>query len=63
MSINNDSYLTTIEVGEIVDLTPDYVRKLIARGKLKATKLGHNWLVKPKDLKNIKRVRKSKEKE
>ena len=55
--IKNRNYLTTIEAGKLLGFTPDYMRRLIARGKIKAEKLGHNWILKPKDIKHIKRQR------
>lgn len=50
-------YLTSLEAANILGFTPDHIRKLIASGKLKAEKLGHNWLIKMKDLSKIKRKR------
>jgi excisionase family DNA binding protein len=55
--MSKDNYFTTIDAAKILGFTVDYIRKLIARGKLKAYKLGNNWIIKPKDLKLVKRQR------
>ena len=52
-----DKYLTSRQVADELGFSPDHIRKLIANGKLRAEKVGHNWLVKLKDLKFIKRQR------
>jgi len=59
MAINNLGYYTSAEVAEMLGFTPDHIRRLIMDGKIKAVKLGNNWLIKPKDIKDIKRLRKS----
>ena len=59
MALNNLGYLTTAEVAELLGFTPDHIRRLVMDGKIKAVKLGNNLLFKPRDLKDIKRVRKS----
>jgi excisionase family DNA binding protein len=59
MALSNLGYLTTAEVAEILGFTPDHVRRMILDGKIKAVKLGNNLLIKPKDIKDIKRLRKS----
>ncbi len=59
MRLNNLGYYTSAEVAEMLGFTQDHIRRLILDGKLKAVKLGNNWLIKPKDLKHIKRLRKS----
>lgn len=56
---NRDCYLTSAEVAELYGFTPDHVRHLISQGKLKAEKIGRNWIVNKKHLKNLKRQRKS----
>lgn len=58
-----DKYLTSFEVAELLGFTPDHVRRMICNGKIKAIKLGHNWLIDPKDLKGVRRVRFAKSKE
>lgn len=54
---NNDKYLTSMEVSKILGISPDYVRKLITTGKIKAEKLGHNWIVNKKNINKIHRQR------
>jgi len=53
---NRGSYYTTIEAANILGFTPDHVRRLIQRGKIKAEKLGTCWIIKKTDL-TIKRQR------
>lgn len=50
-------YLTTLEAANIAGFTPDHIRKLIVSKKLKAEKLGNNWLIKMKDILKIKRIK------
>jgi excisionase family DNA binding protein len=59
MALNNLGYLTTAEVAEQLGFTPDHIRRLVMDGKIKAVKLGNNLLFKFKDIKDIKRQRKS----
>lgn len=54
---NKPNYLTSLEVAEILGFTPDHIRKLIAGGKIKAEKLGHNWIIERKSISKIKRKR------
>jgi excisionase family DNA binding protein len=54
---NNNNYLTSAEVAQTLGVTHDYVRKLIAKGKIKAEKLGRNWIVNKKNLRNVRRQR------
>lgn len=58
-----DKYITSFEAAKILGFTPDHVRRLIGEGKIKAIKLGNNWLIEPHDLKDVKRVRFTKPKE
>lgn len=60
---NKSIYITSIEAAQLLGFTPDYIRRLIVRGKIKATKLGHNYLIRPIDLKKIKRTRFKRKKE
>lgn len=53
--------ITTARAAEVLGFTPNYVRKLIADGKIKAVKLGHDWLVNEKSLAKVTRLRKAKE--
>jgi excisionase family DNA binding protein len=55
--IKNKNYLTSLQAAKILGVTPDYIRLLIGKDKLKATKLGHNWLIRPSALAKIKRKR------
>jgi excisionase family DNA binding protein len=52
-----DKYITSFQAAKMLGFTPDHVRRLIGDGKIKAFKLGHNWLIDPQDLKDIKRLR------
>lgn len=54
--------MTSKMVAEKLGYTPDYIRRLIMEGKLKATKLGHDWIITPKDIAHLK-PKKIKEKE
>lgn len=60
---NKANYVTTQEAAGILGFHIDYVRRLILRGKIKAEKLGHNWLIQECDLKKVKRQRSPKTKE
>ena len=46
-------YLTTQEAGAILGVNASRVRQLIGAGRLKAEKLGHAWLILPRDLKAV----------
>lgn len=54
---NKDNYLTSAEVAQALGFSHDYVRKLILKGKIKAEKLGRNWIVNKKNIENIHRQR------
>ncbi len=54
---NRANYITTYEAAIILGFTADHIRKLITRGKIKAEKIGNNWLVARKDLTKTKRQR------
>jgi len=54
-------FLTTAMVGERLGFTADYIRRLIACGKIKAEKLGHDWLIPEKSILHIKRSRRPKD--
>lgn len=58
-----DKYLTTIEAAKLLGFTADHVRRLISKEKIKAEKVGQNWLILPKSLSGVKRQRISKPKE
>lgn len=50
--------LTTAEAAEALGVTPQRVRALIAAGRLKADKVGRDWLIAPPDLEAV-RIRRS----
>ena len=56
-------YLTCAEAGRLIGCTPDHIRHLIVKGKIKADKVAHMWFISPKSLGKIKRLRYSKAKE
>jgi excisionase family DNA binding protein len=45
----------------LLGFTPNYIRRLCGEGKIKAEKVGHDWLFEEKAIKNIRRQRKKKE--
>jgi excisionase family DNA binding protein len=42
--------VTLKEAAEILGTSPDNLRGAIARGAMKATKLGRDWIVTPKEV-------------
>lgn len=54
---SKDNYLTSAEAARALGFSHDYVRKLILQGKLKAEKLGRNWIIEKRDLRKIHRQR------
>lgn len=42
--------MTLKEAAAIIGTTPDNLRGAIARGSLKASKLGRDWIVTPKEV-------------
>lgn len=60
---NKSNYLTSAEAANALGFSPDHVRNLIRRGKLKGEKLGRNWIVPVKELTKVKRKRFPREKE
>ena len=64
MSKNKLNYITCAQAAETLGFTHDHVRKLINQGKIKAEKLGRNWIIERKNLEKIHRQRfpRSKEK-
>ncbi len=52
-----DKYLTSAQAAKLLGFTSDYVRRLITSGKIKAEKVGRNWLLSPVAIKGIKRQR------
>jgi len=51
---NIDKFITSFEASQMLDISPDYVRKLIYARKLKACKMGRNWVVKIIDVNRLK---------
>ena len=60
---NKANYLTSAEAAHSLGFSPDHVRKLILQGKIKAEKLGRNWIIEKKNLDKIHRLRFPKHKE
>lgn len=60
---DKDNYLTSAEVAQVLGFSHDYVRKLILTGKIKAEKLGRNWIVNEKNIRKIQRQRFPQQKE
>ena len=60
---SKDNYLTSAEAAEALGFSHDYVRKLILKGKIKAEKLGRNWIINKKNIDKIHRQRFSQVKE
>lgn len=60
---NRNKLITSAMAAKILGFSPDYIRRLINEGKIKAEKLGHDWLVTEKAIAHIKRQRFPKEKE
>lgn len=54
---NKSNYYTSAEVADLLGFSKDHIRKLINKGKLKAEKLGRNWVIEEKNLKKIQRQR------
>lgn len=52
--------LSSAMVAKILGFSPDYIRKLCANGTIRAERLGHDWLIFERDIKNVKRQRKPK---
>lgn len=46
--------ISTVEAAKRLNVTPDRVRKMIAAKRLKAIKVGREWLIDPKDLEAVK---------
>ncbi len=54
---NKANYMTCAEAAESLGFSPDYMRKLINKGRIKAEKLGRNWIIEKKSLAKIHRQR------
>jgi len=46
--------ISTAEAAKRLNVTPSRVRAMIARGRLKAMRIGIMWLIDPKDLAAVK---------
>lgn len=60
---NKSKLITTAMAAKILGFSPDYVRQLITEGKIKAEKMGHDYLLTEYAIRNIKRLRFPKVKE
>ncbi len=58
-----NKYLTSAMAAEIMNISPAYVRRLILDGKIKAEKMGHDWILRTIDIKKFARTRINKKKE
>lgn len=58
--MEEEKLLSCVMAAKILGYTPDYIRRLCAKGKIKAQKLGHDWLMSESDLKEIKPKKKLK---
>lgn len=61
--IKKSEYVTSAEASIILGFTHDHVRKLIKNGTIFAQKIGHNWIIEKKLLKNVRRQRFPRDKE
>lgn len=50
-------YMTSAEVANHLGFSADHVRKMIVQGKIKAEKLGRNWIIDKTNLNEVKRKR------
>lgn len=55
MSRRSEDYLTTAEAAERLGMTDSGVRRLILTGRLPARKIGRDWIIKPADLRTVKK--------
>lgn len=55
--------ITSAQAAKQLGFSADYIRHLILEGKIKAEKIGRNWVLYPSAIKNIKRVRSRKVKD
>lgn len=49
--------ITTTMLAERMGVTPQYVRKLIADGKIKAQKVGYDWIIDERNIVHVKAKR------
>ena len=50
--------ITTLIAAQLLGFSQSYIRRLCIQGNIDAQKLGHDWIINEKCLKNIKRKRK-----
>jgi excisionase family DNA binding protein len=55
-----DKYLSTSEAAKLLGFVPAHVRRLILEGDIKAEKVGQTWMILPKAIMHIKRLRNNK---
>lgn len=53
--LNKPSYVSTLEVASKLNVTADYIRQLVRRGKIKAEKVGVIWLIDKQELAKVER--------
>lgn len=51
------SILSSSMVAEKLGFSQDYIRRLCLDGKIKAQKIGHDWVIYERDIKHLKRQR------
>lgn len=61
--MKNNNLTTTTILAAKLGFTPQYIRRLILEGKIKAIKIGHDWLIDEKAIRNLRRQRPQKVKE
>lgn len=61
--MSKQKLITTAMAAEKLGFTANWIRRLILKGKIRAEKIGPDWLMKEKDIAHIKRQRKLPEKE
>ena len=54
---NLSNLITCKNAAEILGFTAAYIRRLILDKKIKAEKIGHDWIMTEKDIQHIKRQR------
>ena len=55
---NRHELISSATAAKELGFTPDYIRRLIMEGKIKAEKLGRDWVMTRKAIAHIKRLRK-----
>jgi len=55
--------ITSATAAKMLGFSASYIRQLCLEGKIKAEKLGHDYLIQEKDIKHIERQRKAREPE